>query len=319
MKLNLSRRNFVKTCMGSLIAACSKPLFAAVPPLTLQPVKTPRITVLVENMAGGAKGYEIEKWPIGEWGLSFWIEVNGTNILFDTGRGNAIVHNAKVLNIDLRKTNIMALSHHHIDHTGGVSKVMDSGAQFDLYAHPDLFQPRYWTRQGEIQEMALPFQFDEKQTAIKKIVKTKTPTEIADGVYVTGEVPRRTEFEPPFRGGYLDKELSVRDRLLDDMAIFFKTENGLVLLVGCAHAGVVNTMNYVSELTGEKSFHTVVGGTHLLRASKNRMKHTIDALGKYDVQQIMLMHCTGLDAYHEIAKAYPDRTSWPAVGTRIFV
>jgi 7,8-dihydropterin-6-yl-methyl-4-(beta-D-ribofuranosyl)aminobenzene 5'-phosphate synthase len=99
--------------------------------------------------------------------------------------------------------------------------------------------------------------------------------------------------------------------------VFFQVPEGAVILLGCGHAGLVNTMRYVSELLGRDRIYAVIGGTHLIGASPMRIQKTIEALKKYDVQKIMLSHCTGVQSYAALAGALPGRCSWPASGTQI--
>ena len=104
---------------------------------------------------------------------------------------------------------------------------------------------------------------------------------------------------------FLDKKMRTPDPILDDQALLFRVPEGVVILLGCGHSGLVNTTAYVSELTGEQRIYAVVGGTHLLSASPARMQKTGQALRKYDVQKIWLSHCTGVQAYAALASALP--------------
>jgi 7,8-dihydropterin-6-yl-methyl-4-(beta-D-ribofuranosyl)aminobenzene 5'-phosphate synthase len=136
---------------------------------------------------------------------------------------------------------------------------------------------------------------------------------------VTGQIPRVSDFEGTGvrEDAFLDESMTTPDPILDDQAVFFRVPEGVVILLGCGHAGLVNTMAYVSELTGEPRIYAVIGGTHLLSASPARMQKTVEALRKYDVHKIMLSHCTGVQAYAELASALPGRCNWPASGTII--
>jgi 7,8-dihydropterin-6-yl-methyl-4-(beta-D-ribofuranosyl)aminobenzene 5'-phosphate synthase len=154
---------------------------------------------------------------------------------------------------------------------------------------------------------------------IRTLVETRAPTLVCDGVMVTGQIPRVNDFEDTGVADYafLDERLRTPDPILDDQAVVFRVTEGVVILLGCGHAGLVNTMQYVGELLGERRIYAVVGGTHMASASPSRLQKTIEALKKYGVQKIMLAHCTGVQAYAELAKAFPGRCSWPASGTRI--
>ena len=136
---------------------------------------------------------------------------------------------------------------------------------------------------------------------------------------VTGEIPRLTDFENTGLGNifFLDSDLKTPDVMLDDQAVYFRVPEGVVILLGCAHAGVINTARYVSKLAGGEKIYAVMGGTHLMSASPHRMQETIEALRQLGVQKILLSHCTGVNAYAEFAKAFPGRCAWPATGARI--
>ena len=144
---------------------------------------------------------------------------------------------------------------------------------------------------------------------------TKQPTEVFDGVFVTGEIPRRTDYEdtggPFFRAGECQQE----DALLDDQAMFFESRLGTVVLLGCGHAGVINTLRYVQELTGAKPIHTVIGGMHLVKATPDRMDRTLGGLRQLDVQRLGPTHCTGSAATAELWSSLRERCFSCAVGT----
>lgn len=270
------------------------------------------LTVLVENMAGGGP-------VLGEWGLAYLIEVGKHRILMDTGNGLTLLENARVLEVDLDRLDAIVISHSHSDHTGGLSKVLEACGRVDLFVHPDVFAGRYF-REGTRavkEEWAIPR--DQLRRRIRELRETTRPTPICEGVVVTGQVPRVTGFEDTgLRGSvFLDPDMKKEDIVLDDQAIFFRVPEGLVVLLGCAHAGVVNTLEYAARLVGEQKIYAVMGGTHLISASPDRMAKTIEAFRKFGIQRIMLSHCTGVDAYAQLAAAFPGRCSWPAAGSQI--
>jgi 7,8-dihydropterin-6-yl-methyl-4-(beta-D-ribofuranosyl)aminobenzene 5'-phosphate synthase len=279
----------------------------------LQTLPQVDVTVLVENMAGPGP-------VLGEWGVSFLVETEQHRILFDTGRGQALLPNLEALQLDLSGTEAIVISHGHGDHTGGLEKALEACRHpVDLYVHPAAFEVRYWKTESGVQETRFPITREQTQQRVRNLVETKRPTVVRDGFMVTGEIPRRTNFEDTGVTAYafLDERLQRSDPILDDQALFFRVPEGVVILVGCAHAGLVNTMDYVGELLGVNKIYAVMGGTHLVGASEERIKKTIEALQKYDVEKIMLMHCTGIEAYVELAKAFPGRCSWQASGSLV--
>jgi 7,8-dihydropterin-6-yl-methyl-4-(beta-D-ribofuranosyl)aminobenzene 5'-phosphate synthase len=270
------------------------------------------VTVLVENMAGGGL-------VLGEWGLSFFVETEDHQILFDTGGGLTLLGNVRALNVNLKKAEAIVISHGHEDHTGGLVSALDNCGSVDLFVHPAAFDTRYWKDGTGVTAGRLPISRQQLLQRVRKLIETKEPTAVSNGMMVTGQIPRATDFEDTGvrANAFMDESLKTPDLILDDQAVFFRVPEGVVILLGCGHAGIVNTMRYVSELTGEPRIYAVVGGTHLISASPARLQKTIEALKKYDVQKIMLSHCTGVKAFAELAAAFPGRCSWPASGAGI--
>ena len=281
-------------------------------PVSLPVLQSVNVTVLVENTAGGGP-------VLGEWGLAYLIETGQRRILFDTGSGFTLSGNAQALDVDLTKIDAVVISHGHIDHTGGLMKALKTCGPVDLFIHAAAFAPRYYKEGLRLIKGGESLSAGDVRRRVRALHETTKPTEIGGGLMVTGEVPRETDFEDTgLRGDvFMDPDGKTEDLVRDDQAIFFRVPEGVVVLLGCAHAGVVNTIRYVSKLTGENKIYAVMGGTHLLTASPARLKMTVAAFRQFGLQKIMLSHCTGVDAYAEIAPAFPGRCSWPAAGTQV--
>lgn len=261
-----------------------------------------RITLLAENTAG-------RRDILAEHGLAFWVEAGDRRILFDTGQGLALAHNARVLGVDLSAADAVVLSHGHYDHAGGLAALPDTFRQADLYVHPAGLEAKYGVRQGE------PARFlgtslgslAELEREMASVVATRAPTRVADDIWVTGEIPHRNDFEDTGSWFYLDEAGTKPDPLLDDQAVYIETADGLVVLLGCAHAGVVNTLEYIAAITGHGRVYAVLGGMHLVGAPPERIERTIAALRDFGVQIIGPMHCTGLEATAAMMQAFPKQ------------
>jgi 7,8-dihydropterin-6-yl-methyl-4-(beta-D-ribofuranosyl)aminobenzene 5'-phosphate synthase len=269
-----------------------------------------RITVVVNDQARGDK-------LVPEHGLAVWIETGGEFILFDTGQGPAIASNAAALGIPLEKTNAIVLSHGHYDHTGGVSLVLGKAGKAVVYIHPLGFESKYARGNGTTPRricMPDPVASDLLERNFE-LSCVSAPTRVGPGVYVTGEIPRRTGFEQEDGSFFLDENCAHPDRLKDDQALYLESPRGTVVVLGCAHSGVVNTLDYISKLTHRAPIHAVLGGMHLLHATQERIDRTADALIRYRVEVVAPCHCTGAPAISRLRERLGDRVVECGAGT----
>jgi 7,8-dihydropterin-6-yl-methyl-4-(beta-D-ribofuranosyl)aminobenzene 5'-phosphate synthase len=268
------------------------------------------ITVIVDNQAN--------EGLIAEHGLSLWIETKDANILFDTGQGNALGPNAEALGIDLGKTNVLVLSHGHYDHTGGINQVFRHTQQVDVYCHPGIVQPRYSIRNGKAKSIRMSKESVEVFSMLpdKNLHWVQHPTMLllSAGIGITGPVPRKTNFEDVGGPFYLDPDGKRPDPIEDDMALWIWDENGIIVCCGCAHSGIVNTLNYIWHLGNGQRIRAVIGGFHLHTANQKRLTHTIAALRSFDPDIIVPCHCTGEQAIDLLRQTFGDGVSPGAAG-----
>lgn len=268
-----------------------------------------RITVLVENTVR-------KSGLLGEHGLSYWIAVDKYRVLFDTGQGQTLAHNTTHLGIDLARANAIVLSHGHYDHTGGLRFAFNIADKAKLFLHPQAQGRRYSMHNGQGREIGFASLTEQElQQDSKRLVWTHQPMKVVPGVFVTGPIPRQTDYEDTGGDFYLDPKGEQADPILDDQAIYMKTGSGVVVLLGCAHAGVINTLNYIRTLVKEP-IHSVIGGMHLVHASPLRMAQTITALRQMNLHCLAPAHCTGPAATAALWSAFPEQIADSSVGAQ---
>jgi len=260
----------------------------------------------------------------GEHGLAFLIEAKKGRVLFDTGQsGTVLLHNLELLGVEPKTINALAISHAHYDHTGGLSALLDCGSAGDLrptgiplYAHPDLFRERFSRREGALESVGLSLTREELAQRLTLQLSAE-PTEILSGVWTTGEITDRSE--PEGRSAYhfvRGVEGWKPDPYRDDMALVLETDEGLVVLCGCCHAGLLNTLAHVRRTFGPH-ITAVAGGTHLLHADEAHLRRVIEVLRELGMPRLYLNHCTGLRAYVTLAQAFGERVAPCPAGTRL--
>ena len=261
-----------------------------------------KVTTITENTVPMGKGLT------GEHGICFLIETGTKKILFDTGQGLVLTNNAKVLNIDLKEIDTVILSHGHYDHAGGLQSLVELNHEFTLVAHPDAFDKKMMF----FNEQYIPvgMQLDKAYLESKGVTiqLEKGPVEITEGVTTTGEIPLKTDFEKVETVFYTETDNNkIPDTIADDQSLILNTDKGTVVLLGCAHRGLINILNHVSTLTGSKKIHTIMGGLHLVNASESKLKKIIGCMHDFDLQKVGVSHCTGINATIAIANEFKEK------------
>jgi 7,8-dihydropterin-6-yl-methyl-4-(beta-D-ribofuranosyl)aminobenzene 5'-phosphate synthase len=223
-------------------------------------VEQVNITLLVDNNA--------DPGMVREQGFSMWIEVRGVCILFDTGQGPALRTNAEALGVRLDSADMLVLSHGHYDHTGGVPVALQNNPSLDVYCHPAAVQPRYSYVDGLARPIHMP-------SSALKVINTvpslkmhwvSRPKAVSNGIGLTGPIPRINSDDATGGPFYLDPNGDRPDPIDDDLALWIETTRGLVVCVGCCHAGLINTLDYICRLTGIDTIAAVIGGFHMMQS-----------------------------------------------------
>lgn len=269
-----------------------------------------RITVLCDNSVGPISG------TLGEHGFAALIEADGcAPLLFDTGQGFTLLHNARRMGKDLRRVESVVLSHGHFDHCGGLMPLLQEHGPKRVYAHEAVFSPRHRVKDtGECYPIGIPHDRAALEHAGATFSLGNSFREIQPGISLTGEVPRVTPFETGDQGLFCDCSGQEPDATPDDQSLVVETERGLVVVLGCCHAGLVNTLEHIAYLTGRRDIYALVGGSHLGFCGREQFDRTAEALGAMGIRKLALSHCTGFAASARLSRLMPKEFQAAMVG-----
>jgi 7,8-dihydropterin-6-yl-methyl-4-(beta-D-ribofuranosyl)aminobenzene 5'-phosphate synthase len=286
--------------MGLMAVLLAGPAVFAADPPSGHHVHALKVTVLVSNLAGDPHEGD------GEWGYSALVEVDGHKILYDTGSSpDMALKNAKALKIDLSDVEDVVLSHNHYDHVGGLMTLrrelskINPRAMSRVHVGAGVFEPRLDTS-GEDRNGLRLIRAEYLATGGTFVFHDK-PAELLPGVWLTGPVPRPNDEKNWTPGLSLDaKQGRIEDNVPEDSALLFDTDAGMVILTGCAHAGIVNIAEYARNIVGKKPIVAIIGGLHLYSASDQTLGWTGAKLKSYGVQSLLAGHCTGIEATYRL-------------------
>jgi 7,8-dihydropterin-6-yl-methyl-4-(beta-D-ribofuranosyl)aminobenzene 5'-phosphate synthase len=247
-----------------------------------------------------------DRFGVGEWGFAALVDMDGHRILFDTGaRPETVLHNAPELGIDLSTVNDVILSHHHGDHTGGLVTLRrelsskNPRALSRAYVGEGIFLSRPGKDGRESNEAVLTRRDYEVLGGSFEIIKR--PTQIFPGAWLTGPVPR----VHPERNWSLQRSIlaggrRMEDTVPEDMSLVLDTEQGLVVVSGCGHAGIINTLEYARSQVRRAPVYAAVGGFHLFEANAATLDWTARMLASFELKNLLGAHCTGIESVFDL-------------------
>lgn len=312
--------------------------------IRLKPTNRVEITILVDNYvdlllpeqpglvrpSSAKNGIILSKTLLAEHGLSLLIDTwdgeTRRRTLLDTGyNAGTLLHNMRTLDLDPKDIEALVISHGHMDHTGSVNMALEAiGKPIPVVCHPDIFRNRFLEK-PQMGLVKLP-QLTSREQMVERgaqLSEGRGPTLIAGStVLATGEIPRVTDFEKGMPGAQIeiDGKLGI-DKIEDDQALIINLAGcGLVVISGCAHSGIINSVLYARKITGEDKVWAVVGGFHLSGPDMDLLiESTIEELKKIAPKLIMPMHCTGHTAITRFHAEFPDSFVLSSVGTRLIL
>jgi 7,8-dihydropterin-6-yl-methyl-4-(beta-D-ribofuranosyl)aminobenzene 5'-phosphate synthase len=269
-----------------------------------------RITILVENSVHRHS-------LLAGHGLAFHIQTGNRSLLFDTGPGDLVQRNATTLGLPLDRIEAVVLSHGHYDHTGGLACVLNAAPSARVFLHPAATAPRFSRNpQGEVRFIGMSAASAEALRSHRGgVVETRGWTEVLPGAFVTGSIPRTTDCEDTGGAFFLDEGCRQPDPLEDDQALVLDLGQSIVVVLGCAHSGVINPLDHIRQLTRGKPIRAVIGGFHLGSAGEERIRRTVARLGELNLDCVAPLHCTGWPATLALGQAFPKSFKPGGVGT----
>lgn len=244
-----------------------------------------------------------------EHGLSLLVETGGKIWLFDTGQSGIVVENARRLGVDLRELEGVVLSHGHYDHTGGLSAVLEAAGPKKVYGHPGLFRPRYSLRKKEkTRRIGIPLGRAALERAGAHFSLSREVRAIAPGIFLSGEIPLAAGAAPGEPFLTVRKMLKLRpDLFVDEQFLLVETGGGLVMVNGCCHSGLINSLRHIRSLRPGVRIRAIVGGFHLRSTSPRELERIAAALEEYGLELIAAGHCTGEAAEGVLAEKFGAR------------
>ncbi len=262
-----------------------------------------KLTILVDNST------YIDRYFLAEPALSIFIEDGGQRVLFDCGYSDIFLKNAVKMGVDLLHLDHLVFSHGHADHTWGVEPLMRAFSEATIEqrphkrpvvtGHPDVFETRVVPGMGEIGSLISA----EKLREHFPVTLTNGPVQLTERLWFLGEIPRENDFEAQHPIGTLN---GAPDMILDDTALAWMGDEGLVVITGCSHAGICNIVAHAKKVCGEDRVLDIVGGLHLLSPAQAQLTETLDYIKALNLTALHACHCTDFPSRKALATVAPQ-------------
>jgi 7,8-dihydropterin-6-yl-methyl-4-(beta-D-ribofuranosyl)aminobenzene 5'-phosphate synthase len=250
-----------------------------------------------------------------EQGFSVYIETENGTVLFDVGQTDALVENAREMNIDLKSVQKIVLSHGHYDHTGGLPFVLKQMNPIDVICHPALSNKKYKIHPAGRTNIGVPWEKRDMISQGARFIYKTHPFEVLPDVWISGEIPRRSSFEYVEETYQQKPSVSyIHDEIHDDQCLVLNTVKGLIILLGCGHAGPINSIKQSMRVTKNKKIYAVVGGMHLQHSPDEKIKKIVKNLCALDPEYVLPLHCTGFNAITRFITVFEQRVKLLNVG-----
>lgn len=272
-----------------------------------------KITILTENLVR-------RRNLLAEHGLSLWIEDGAEKVLFDAGQTDVYLHNAKELNIDLTEAHAVVLSHGHYDHGGGLAFYPKEARWPRVFIHPDAFMPKFEKVKDSSEPykaIGLPWGKGDIDRLEKHLMLNSSTMQIGENMFICSGIPQTTEFEVCSTKLMVKKDDQMLvDDLHDEQILVCQREQGLVVILGCSHPGIVNCLKFVQQLFPGKTIQTIIGGMHLENANEDRLRQTISFISQLNTN-IVPLHCTGQNVIWRMKQELGERVLIRCTGEEI--
>ncbi len=260
-------------------------------------LQEPGLIVLVDNRPGQDLG--------SEWGLSLMVASGGRCWLWDTGKSGLFLDNARRLGLDLSRIDGLALSHGHYDHVGGLAALVHAGFSGPVVAHPALTRQRFSIHASEHKDVGM--QAGQRDLLQGRLQPVSGDRPLAPGLRFVTDIPRRPGNSTATANLYMDSQASRPDDLPDDAFLLMDTPRGTVVVLGCCHSGLANSLLHAAELANVKKLHAVIGGMHLYSAGRAALDEAVEILKTLECEIIAPGHCTGDAPIAFLEQCFPGR------------